>query len=371
MSSLRQRKNITPSFSSIAENHLARHQLLVRQINKASEDDDEDTVIKEAIMFQQVEANKRIAKSQMISFLFLGGVVVVLYLYLDIDPNNQSSLVKALGVLIGLNKRTRVALPETAKIFASTSIMKSDLDQFIYPSWRWLSSKNNAQFLVPKSGRGGQIQDILHRTSLLKKDRGIAVELYDPSDIQLFLQGEHGLKCNSAVDSESKTIFDQYVAFGQSGENIAQKMIWMWCALYSGEAYGFLDLDAYEVHLGPSLVHSLSKNRIKNFVMDSNAIEVKDGSSIDHSLVTSVMFIPEKMSSVAEGMLQFNMDVDPGKIPNDFAARGIHHMNGLIEKEKESWTLARTNCAEHTNTFTLADVCSPVGCCEVTWPRKS
>jgi len=373
MSSLRQRKNANPSSSSAAEDHLARHQLLVRQINRASKDDDENTAIKEAIMVQQKQANKQMAKAQMNLFLVLGGLVILLYLFLsrdDNDPTNKSSLVKALGIVLGLSKRTKATLPKTAKIVAATSIMKSDFDQFRYPAWPWSSSNNNAQFLVPKSGKGGSIQKILHRTSLLKKDRGIAVELYDPSDIQSFLQGEHGLKCNSAVDSGNKSIFDQYLAFGQSGAKEAQKAVWMWCALYSGEAYGFLDLDVFEVRLGASLVHSLSKKLIKNFVMNSNAIEVKDGSSIDPSLVTSVIIIPEKMSSVAEGMLQFSLNVDPGEIPEDFYKKSIDHMNVLIEDEKELWTLARTNCAELTETFTLADVCSTVACCEVTWPRK-
>jgi len=372
MSTLRQRKNATtPSSSNSAD--LKRHQNLVRQINRASEDDDEDKAIKEAIMLHQKETNKQMTKTLMNCFLFLVGFVIFLYVYLsygDNDASNKSSLAKALGILLGLNKRAKISLPPNAKVFATTSIMKSDLDQFIYPSWPWSSSKNDAsQFLVPKSGKGSEIQNILHRTALLKKDRGITIDLYDPSEMLLFLQGEHGLKCNSAIDGNNKSIFDQYLSLGKSGAKEAQKMLWVWCAFYSGEAYGFLDLDAYEVHLGPSLIHGLANSRIKNFALDSTAVEVADGSAIDPTFVTSVIFISETMSSVAEGMITYIVNADADGISNDFMSKSIDHLNGLIESEIGSWTLARTNCAEPKNTFTLADICSPAGCCEVDRPR--
>ena len=370
MSALRQRKNATQSSSNSAD--LARHKHLVRQINRASEDDDEDKAIKEAIMLHQKETNKQMTNIFMNSLLFLGGLVICLYIYTssgDNDASNKSSLAKALGILLGLNKRTKQSLPPNAKIFATTSIMKSDLDQFIYPSWPWSSSKNDSRFLVPKNGKGGEIQNILHRTALLKKDRGITIDLYDPSDMLLFLHGEHGLKCNSAIDGNNKSIVDQYLRLGQSGAKEAQKMLWVWCAFYSGEAYGFVDLDAYEVHLGPSLIHGLANSRIKNFALDSTAIEVADGSAIDPAIVTSVLFISDSISNVAEGMIKFIVNAEAHEISNDFMSKSIDHFNGLIESEIGSWTLAETNCAEPKYTYTLADICSPAGCCEVDRPR--
>jgi len=382
MSSLRKRKNSTttnPSSTTSSSNtefssnteHLARHQNLVRQINRATDDDDDDKELKQAIMKNQMETNKEMAKTQVRLFVFLFALVVVSYMYLSMqeDANNKSSLAKALGILLGMNKRNKLALPSSARVVASTSILKETLEKYTFPSWPWSSS--SSKFLVPGTEEGREIQRLLHRTTQLKSERGVTVELYDPSDIQSFLKSEQGQECTAVNENANHSILEQYDKFGQLGFKEGQKMLWLWCAIYTGEAYGFVDLDLYEVLLGHRLIHDLSKNKIQNVVIDSGSLETEEGmaTGTDPSFITSILFVPNRNSTVAKGMLKYFMavDIEPSY---GFMAAGVERMNELIQGESEAWTLLQANCGEATSLWPLATVCTSDACCDIKLPLK-
>ena len=52
-------------------------------------------------------------------------------------------------------------------------------------------------------------------------------------------------------------------------------------ANYTGEAYGFVDLDLYEVHLSRRFINDLSEEKIKNTIIDTVSIMTKESLDIN------------------------------------------------------------------------------------------
>jgi len=371
--SLRRRRNATSTTNPVEDSHsnekIAIHQRLVREINKAGNDEDDE--FKRALMLQQMESNKQLAQAQFQLVVFLFVMAAITYIYLSLgedDTNNKSSLAKALSILLGLsNNGNHVSLPSWAKVFASSSISKTSLLGYSYPSRPWSSPSLNSNFLVPSTDEGRRIQDMLHRTTKLKAERGLNVEIYDSNETITFLEGEHGQQCSAAGGD---SIRKQHELFGKLGMSDAQKMLWMWCAFYTGEAYGFVDLDLYEVHLSRRFINDLSEEKIKNTIIDTVSIMTKESLDINTiSLASSVLFIPDRQSAVAKSMLHFFMTVDTDNIPHDLMKRSTDHLNEMIQEERDLWTLLHANCLEHKSRWPLATLCQGEICCEVTLPK--
>ncbi|GFH51874.1 predicted protein [Chaetoceros tenuissimus] len=339
-----------------------KNQDFVKQYKQSLIEEDDDKIFKDAIMKQHKEMNKQQMGNQMTMILFLVGFVALLYIYASNaseDPSsNKSGLAKALGILLGINKRTKVMLPAGSRIISTTSIQKSDLDQFLYPSWPWRS--NDSKFLIPGNEKGRQIQKILHRRSILKKDRNINVEIFDETDVLSFLSSETGQRCNNTQVS----IVDHYKSF-QMEET--KNMVFAWCMLFTKEAFGFLDLDHFEVHLQASLIHGITTGKIKNFILDSRNMQVSDGSD-DTKLVTSIIF-PGPSSNIARDMLKYFMTSDNSN-EEQLLTDSVDVMNEIIDREKDQWTLPRTNCVNLRHGITMADICGSDYCCEVMYSRK-
>mmetsp|Transcript_7433 Transcript_7433/g.14059 ORF Transcript_7433/g.14059 Transcript_7433/m.14059 type:complete len:405 (-) Transcript_7433:1283-2497(-) len=384
---IRHRKNVTTSgpnpmnmssSDNLPKEHMRSNQYLVQQINRASKmDDDDDELMKKAMIRHQDEANKRMAKGLLNLMLFLAVFVFLLYLFAtngSSDEESQSALAKSLGILLGLRKRSVINLPKSKKIVASISFMKTELSQYLYPSWPWSYSSNNSQYLIPNSGKGASINNILHRVTQLKKLNNLDVVLYDPKDIESFLASEKGKKCSLVSGNQQKIILEQYHLYGNHGAKEAQKMLWMWCLLYTNEAQGFLDLDSFEVQLGHGLISSLATNQIQNLVMDSNTIQTRNGETISPSLVTSLLFLLDSTSHVPQKMLEYFLETSTlSDLSRDNLLKdSILRMNDSIATEKEKWTLPKTDCIEQKEYFPLADVCDNVMlCCQLIRPRIS
>lgn len=338
----------------------SKNQDFVKQYKQSLIEEDDDKIMKDAIMKQHKEMNKQQMGNQMTMILFLVGFVGLLYIYASNaseDPSsNKSGLAKALGILLGLNKRTKVMLPTGSRIISTTSIQKSDLDQFLYPSWPWRS--NDSKFLIPGNEKGRQIQKILHRRSILKKDRHIDVEIFDETDVISFLSSETGQRCNNVLNTEV-SIVERYKSF-QKEET--RNMVFAWCMLFTKEAFGFLDLDNFEVHLQASLIHGIATGKIENFILDSRKIQINDGND-DTTLVTSIIF-PGSSSNIARDMLKYFLTVNNTN-EDQLLKDSVHQMNSIIDREKDRWTLPSTNCVNLRHGITIAEICTSDYCCEV------
>lgn len=356
---------VTPS-----EENLKSNQYLVQRINRASKNEDEDEFMRRAMIRHQNETNKRMAKGLLNLMLFLTASILFLYLYVTAgDEGSQSALAKSLGILLGIRKRTVVTLPKTKKVVSPISFMKTELDQYLYPSWPWSYSINNSQYLIPNSGKGALIKNILHRVTQLKKVNNLDVVLHDPNDVKSFLAGDKGKICSSVAASEHNSILEQYQLYGEYGAKDIQKVLWMWCLIYTNEAHGFLDLDSYDVQLGYSLISSLASNEFQNLVMDPNTMEPRNEETISPSLITSLLFVLDGSTNVPQQMLKFLLESNVDPSIDDLMKYSIVRMKELIVAEKEKWTLPKVDCIEQKEYFPLADICDESKCCQLIRPR--
>ncbi len=356
MASLRQRKirdNVVgekkvTSASPSYEPKTTNHSKLVRQINNLTDDDDEEErQFKQFMVQKQMHSSQEMAKSMMRTLMMMAGIIIILFTFLSMTENsnnqNASSLTKALRILMGMNNNRRVGLPSSAKLVSSTSILKSDMEDFVYPSWfRRRTSGKKVQYLVPNVAEDEPIRQILHRKLSIKAKVDVDVELFDRYDMHLFLSGDNGQYCQEAMDDSENvlsTILEQFQHFGDIGYGDGQKALWVWCMMYSKQAYAFLDLERYEVKLSRNLFHDLSAGKVRNLFIGAHGESIEgDDARINHS---SILFMPEQgKSDVAKGMLQYlTRKIGPSK---EAALQLLHESEGrmlsLIESESDLWT---------------------------------
>lgn len=371
--SLRRRRNPTPQPDALGRSRsnqiTTRQRKIINMINRT--DDDENDEAQKALILEQMESNKQIAKAQFQLLIFLVVMTLITYAYLSFqesDPENKSSLAKALGILFGIKNRNQAGLPSWCKLVSFSSVPKKALLNYRYPSWPWLSS-SKTQFLIPGTEDGRRIQQLLHRTLKLKSERGLNVEIFDSNATIMFLDGAYGQQC-SAINGRS--IREKYEIFGGLGMNQAQKMLWVWCAFYTGQAQGFIDLDLYEVDLSSIFINKLSEKEIQNAIIDASSAIIDDALETDiTALASSILFIHDRQSSVAKAMLEFFMGADVNvSDPHNLIFESIQHFNDLIKIEKDSWTLLNANCLEQKQRWPLGALCQGENCCEVTMPKN-
>jgi hypothetical protein len=347
----------------------------VRQINRASEEEGDDELMRKKMIHHQNEVNQKMAKRLLNILVLFGFLFLFLYLY-ECAGNgkneNQSALAKSLGILLGLRKRENPTLPKTKIVVSFIPFMRTELEQYSYPSWSWPFSTNDPQYLVPDSGKGSKIKTILHRVAQLKKINNLHVELHDPNDVESFLSGEYGQICSKVLQgSEHRNIFKQYQSFGYHGAKSAQKLLWMWCLLYTDQAHGFLDLDLYNIQLGYGLISSLTNHQIQNLIVDPSSIEIKNDEKVLPSFVTSSLFLMDATSNVPQGMLRYFLESDANSISQSFMMDSILHMKELIMAENDKWVLPKANCVDQNHYFPLADICYNSTCCQLIRPRNN
>lgn len=371
--SLRKRNTANMNIDRNSKDRISKHQHLVMKINRASrtDDDDEDEKLKEKLMLEQMKSNKETARAQFqrVGFLLIAVIGTYLFLSLGSDTNNEnkSGLSKALGILLGINRRNQARLPSWAKVVATSSVPTKSLDEYSYPSWPW-SSNSNSNFLVPSTDESKRVRDILHRTTKLKGERGINVDLFSQIEITAFLM-KHRQQCSNIGVNNGQTILDKYETFGNFGMMEAQKQLWLWCAVYTGTIYGFVDLDLYEVYLSHRFINDLSNDKIKNAILQPGSMGSQHG--IDAETTLPILFIPNKNSTVAKSMLQFFMELGEGAIQDDIMAKSTRHLNDVLQTEPDLWTLLQADCIEQKNRWPLATVCKQNACCQVIVPKKS
>lgn len=373
---IRNRKNVTTreatSMGISSKESLRSNQYLVQRINRASRNEDDEEVMKKTMIRHQNEANKRMAKGLLNLMLFFAVCIFLLYLYAATGSSNdesQSALAKSLGILLGMRRRTTITLPKTKKVVSSISFMKTELNKYMYPSWPWSYSAKSSQYLIPNSGKGALIKNILHRITQLKRINNLDVVLYDPKEMESFLASEKGQVCSSVTGNQQNTILEQYQLFGKHGAKEAQKLLWMWCLFYTNEAHGFLNLDSYDVQLGYGLISSLATSQIQNLVLDSNTIQTRKGETIPPSLVTSLLFLFDTSSHVPQQMLEYLLEPTRDPSIDNLMKDSIQRMNELIVAEKEKWILPKVDCIEQKEYFPLADICDDSICCQLIRPR--
>ena len=375
--SVRRRRNASSTVESAnnetsAKMRLSSNQRLVQQINSHVDEDDE---FKKAMIKERMASNNQMVHAQVQTVVFLFGLLALLYLYLSFgesDPQKMSSLTKALRILLGFNNhKNHDGLPRGKKLVASTTIDESSLDEFKYPSWPWASSSSYSNYLVPGTEEGRRIQNMLHRTSKFKAKK-LDVELYGTNEMISFLESEKGQMCNIAGEN---TIRIQYDLFGEIGMAQIQKMLWAWCSLYTGEAYGFLDLDSYEIDMKELFINYLSRGRIQNAIIDIGSIKTDTlNTQVEKvSLASSMIFIGNRQSAVAKAMLEHMMSVDINNLPYNLIEESLNQIIPSIQQEKDLWTVLNANCLSNKSRsrLQLANICQGQECCEVTMPEKT
>mmetsp|Transcript_10285 Transcript_10285/g.15539 ORF Transcript_10285/g.15539 Transcript_10285/m.15539 type:complete len:412 (-) Transcript_10285:44-1279(-) len=374
------------SDKGLRQKNLSQHQKLVRKINRADQDEDEEEKeFKRLVMQQQMQSSQKTIKSMVKFIIILLGTTALLYIYLlFLNPSegNASSLTKALGILFGMgNKRVVGRLPSSARIISSTSISTDKLSDYIFPSWSWpwsapSPSSSSSQYLVPVNIEE-PIRQILHRKLSIKASVGVDVELFDVRGMEGFLSGEHGRRCADVIvpiDSiSSPSMVDYFNNYASTGLKDGQRAVWLWCMVYSGQAYGYVDLDERnDLQLTRNLIYDLSKTKLKNVFIDthgdfSDVIEDRkfaDNLQMKQMKQISVLFLPNQESKVAKGMLRY-LSRDEQKYQNgdDFVQQMEEHMVKLVKLERNLWTPLRLECEKRKGIRPLIRVCSAKDSC--------
>ncbi len=394
MASLRQRKirdNVegTKKASSASpryEQKILNHSRLVKQINNGGEDE-EERKFKQFMVQKQMQSSQEMAKSMMRILMMTAGVMITLFIFLSMsgNPDNQngSSLTKALRILMGMNSKNRAGLPPSAKIVSSTSILKSELEDFVYPSWfRRRASDKKVQYLVPNIAEDEPIRQILHRKMSIKAKVDVDIELFDRDDMRSFLSGDHGQYCQEAIDDSDDTIsvnsthqknsiLEQFQLLGDIGYEDGQKALWVWCTMYSKQAYAFIDLERYEVKLSRNIFHDISSGKVKNLFIGAHGESTEGDGKISHG---SILFMPEQgKSDVAKGMLQhLTRKIEPSregalKLLNESEEK----MLSLIESESDLWTPLHVSRQNKKVKRPFLDICIDTNLCYPAMPNPS
>lgn len=378
--SLRKRKNPQSSLPSIdvhnsrkshEQSHLREHAKLMKKINSVTDydDDDEQTKeLKQMIMKYQIKKN-----DEMTNFFFrflIGILLVIVILYTLVvtyeptsEPTVMNSLVKVLRILLGM-KSNDVYL-SSSTIVASTSISKATIDDFLIPAFPWQRGTSAKRYLVP-AGAQAPVKHMLHESTRLKHERGINIQLYDDDMMREFLR-THSDTCgmHSPSSQGSFSILQKFDELKKLKGN-GHKSLWLWCMVYSGATFGYLDIENYSIEMTSNFLRKLSLGT-KPYGIANALINPDDENNFDstaHSplsalhipLPIAIVFSSTQKSKVAEGMLQFIIN-------NTYNEKSLHkELKKLVQEE--NWVLLKAHCMSsptdrfHGNDNTMAKVCS-------------
>ena len=350
------------------QHKLREHAKLIKKIRASANDDNDDDddeaarEMKQKIRAYQIQKSNDLAYSL---FKFLIAILVtlvfvytlVLFIEVTEEPSIINSLMKVLRILLGMRQIPRYLASEN--IVATSSVPKSTIDEYLIPSWSRKINDGSNQYLVPESDM--EVRHILHESLKLQHERKIGLNLYDEQKMHQFLL-THGQQCG---DPDIAKKFDE---LKQSGNFInGSRNLWLWCMIYSGEAFGQIDIDNYYIELSSNLLRKVSLGRkpwgIENLLIDPN---IEEESDIDQSLTlalsTSIMFVSKAKSKVAQGMIRFLLDTTP--FNEDTLIQELNRLLRLVGEEgenHESWVSLKAHCISKTferfDDQTMAKVC--------------
>jgi hypothetical protein len=233
----------------------------------------------------------------------------------------------------------------------------------MYPPWPW--SKSSSQFLMPEEALGKTpVGKILRQIMRYKSDLGAETLLLSNDDIEAFLSGVNGQKCN-IIQPNSFSLLQRYQEFGRYGMKDGQRMLVTWCLLYSGQAYAVMDIDRYDVIIRYKYVQDMKKGLVKNAFVGFDKFEtitIGDPSS----LATSLIIIQNPAESrVPEGMLKYLSEIDV-QSSKEFEQAVNEKMIELIGNESSNWTRLLVNCEELVPSSSMK-ICQSNRCCDLSY----
>jgi len=456
--------NIMPSNSEQLRQRIHRgvtqQRTLFSRIKSVKDiDDDEFKAMKKRIAKHQMNSGNVMCMVQTVVLLILFLSIISIYAWLLIrSPSSLSSsstsslrivtetnkgssgivniesLKKSLGILrkslgIFIFGRRRPEMPTPIRFVTITSKENSEvIHDLSYRKLFWRpassASENESEYLVPTTRRYEPVRNFLHRTMRLRS-KGMDMSLLHVHKMRTFLEGKSGEECcvdttttgyigsgGGTVDSgrpddlagsNDKSLLDQFDSMGERGLVEAQKHLWIWCMLYTGEVHGFIDLDTFDIDLKKEFIYDMSsaikeqqhakeENRVTQ--LNSNSAEnstihyaaiwgvvgrdiltsstTNANNSIDEEvnsnsslLSASFLFVSRKYSSVAREMIQYlrhhfhdeNIDHndDYGVQINTQFQRLIHakekrrNKYGDEVEEQEQWDQLSMDCNEEKN----------------------
>lgn len=347
-------------------NIISQNQQLVRRFNKTNDEDpDEDETSKafrKVFMQKQKEANENMTNMVMNIILIVFVTFIFINIFLNTQTQNDSSLVKALRILVG-KRQSKPLLPVGTTFVTVTSLSKNLINEYMYPSWPW--SKSSSQYLMPKEVLGNApVGKLLRQIVRYKSDLGAETSILTNDDVGDFLSGTIGQKCSSALPN-NLTLLQRYQELGRLGITDGQRMIVTWCLLYSGQAYAVIDLDRYNINIGYKYVQDVKKGLMKNaFVSYDDSFTNSSWENL--SLATSLIIIQSPTtSSVPEGMLKYLIESDV-QSSKEFARGANQKMIELIGNESSDWTRLVMNCEDSVSSSTMK-ICLSNQCCDLSY----
>lgn len=351
-------------------NIISQNQQLVRRFNKTTNDEDPDEdetskAFRTVLLQKQKESNEKMTHLVMNILAIVFGIFILLNIFLSFgvsERNENSPLIKALKILVG-KRQTKPLLPLGTTFATVTSLAKTLVDEFMYPSWPW--SKSSSQYLMPKEALGNApVGKVLRQIMRYKSDLGADTLIVTNDDVGDFLSGTNGQKCNSIL-TNNLTLLQRYQEFGRLGMTDGQRMLVTWCLLYSGQAYAVIDLDRYNINIRHKYVQDVKNGLVKNaFVSYDNTETNSSWDSL--SLATSLIIIQSSTaSSVPEGMLKYLAEADV-QSSKEFVRAANQRMMELIGNESSDWTKLLMNCEETISSSSLK-ICQSNQCCDLSY----
>jgi len=329
--------NHVPSIDDLHQRNIHQQQAkLFRNNNNATGEDGDE----EARQFEQIMLN-HYAKSQSLSssvinflgcvlFIILVAYCVVIFYEPTEEPSIMHSIIKALSILLGLNKK-EIFFANSSIVASTTSSASTEkFEEYLYPTWPWVRkayTKENNIYIVPDTSEDEPIKQILHQVMKLKKDRGVSIDIFNEDMMRDFLI-KFGHQCDitsSKFNSNHQTSngmpfilqkFDEWKGMGSMNTN-HMKNLWIWCMIYSGEAHGYLDIESYDIQLNYEFLKKLSLGSkpfgMENVIIETNEITdpilLEEGGNFVLSM-SPFLFVRSKESKVAKGMLNFMLTSD-------------------------------------------------------------
>lgn len=363
--SLRKRKNpqSLPTANIIADDSsrnstdqqkLRQHTKLMKEINSVVDEDEDDQARAMKEMMMKFQRKKNDEMTNAFLRIIIGIVFILILLYVIVlshtpadEPSLMNSIVKVLRILLGM--KTKQIYLASSKIVASTSIPKTSIDDFLIPGWPWQRGSFAAKkYLVPP-GTKEPIKNILHEIMKLKHERGINIDIYDEDMMRDYLTSNIE-ECgnDTGTRSTNPTIVEKFDELRQQsiGKNNSNdhKRLWLWCMMYTGDTFGYLDVENHMIELSTSMLRKLSLGTrqygIENLLINPSTV---DGSN---SETKAMMFISTDKSRVAKGMLQF-------MIKNSFSEETqIEELKRLIHfvskegENHENWVTLNAHCTD-------------------------
>lgn len=347
---------------------LSRNQKLIRRFNETSkyneddenEDDSERTMRKFVLQHHsQVHKNTTTAIMKLLTVIIVGFMFIYLYLTFGVSERNENSpLVKALRILVGVHQ-ANLRLPPGTKFFSTTSVPKEILNELVYPSWPW--SKSSTKYLIPKETLSQEpLGRIMRRIVNYKSDLHVDVTLLSNDDIEELLKSDQ--QCGE-VSSKPMTMLQRYEELGRYEAKDGQRLLLIWCILYTGKAYAVMDLDRYDISFKYDYIKDVKQGKIKNAFVNIEGSSGLRNNWDSMSLATSIVVVGNASdSNVPRGMLHFLLE-------NDFQSEQVFiknandNMMALIHAETAKWTGLNVQCENAMPALCIMNICQSGECC--------